>query len=318
MNEQPPRSSLVAQPVESHLAGAGNGAKSAGDSLQTKANGSSKPVGKRDYVTRSRVEAVRAQLNSRQIAAVADVGRLGIVTGRQIQRLHYGPSAAAGRLARKQTGQLVHWRVLSRLGRIDRAGRPGTHGYVYGAGIVGQRLLDPGRSRYYPRWTPRPSFMRHALAVSELYVSLREAEKTGPLELVAYDTEPRCWRRFFGPGGARSLLKPDALAVVGLGESEYRYFVEMDCATEHRPQIVAKAKTYIRYWQSGREQAEIGIFPYVLWVTPDVERSTILTEALSTLPPEYWQLMVVTTAEEAAVKMATGAFEAMSNREEVT
>jgi hypothetical protein len=275
-------------------------------------------VGKRDYVTRTRVESVRAQLNGHQRAVLSDVGRLGLVTGKQLQRLHYGESAAAGRLARKQVGQLVNWQVLTRLGRVGRDGKPGTGGYVYGAGIVGQRLLDPKRSRYFPRWTPRPSFLRHAVAVSELYVDLRAAERQGSIELVAYDTEPICWRRYFGPGGARSVLKPDALAIVGLDDYEYRYFLEMDCDTEHRPQIIIKAKTYVRYWQSGREQAETEIFPFGLWVTPDADRAGFLIDALSTLPPDHWRLFMVTTPEEAPKLIAAGSGEAISNRKEVT
>lgn len=221
-----------------------------------------------------------------------------------------------GPLARKQLGQLVRWGVLARFGRSVGGVKSGSAGYLYTAGIVGQRLVDPGRSRYFPRWVPRPSFLRHALAVSELYVRLREADAEGASELLAYDTEPACWRRYFGPGGARSVLKPDALAVVGLDDYEYRYFVEIDCGTEHRPQIVAKAKSYVRYWQSGREQADIGIFPFVLWVAPDGDRAAFLADALSTLPAEHWRVFLVATADDAAKTIATGKA-ASINRKEV-
>jgi hypothetical protein len=312
------RSSVIAHDGAAHLVKTGKSEKSAGDSLHTNLNRSTRPGGKRDYVTRARAEGIRSRLNAHQRAVLADVGRLGVVTGKQLQRLHYGDSPASGRLSRKQVGQLYQWRVLARLGWLGRVNQPGSTGYVYGAGIVGQRLLDPNRSRYFPRWTPRPSFLRHAVAVSELYVGLRESEKRGAIDLMTYDTEPLCWRRYFGPGGSKSMLKPDALAVVGIDDYEYRYFVEMDCATEHRPQIIAKAKTYIRYWQSGREQAETGIFPFVLWVAPDAARAAFLIDALSTLPAEHWRLFLVTTAEEAASKIAAGSIESISNRKEVT
>lgn len=318
MTSRDPRSSVIVQPPASHLVDAGKSAKSAGDSLHTNANGSSKPVGKRDYVTASRVEAVLSRMNAPQRAILADLGRLGVITGKQCQRLHYGDSPAAGRLSRKQVGQLYHWQVLARLGWLGRVGQPGSTGYVYGPGIVGQRLLDPNRSRYFPRWTPRPSFLRHAIAVSELYVSLREIENINSIDLVAYDSEPACWRPYFGSGGARSILKPDALAIVGTKDLEYSYFVELDCATEHRPKIIIKAKNYIRYWQSGREQAETGIFPFVLWVAPDAQRAAFLIDTLATLPAEYWQLFVVTTAGKAAREIASGDVEAISNRKEVT
>lgn len=318
MSSPAPRSDRVESDSASHLIRASNHADFAGDSLQRKGNGSSGPTAKRTNITRARVENIRSQLNERQGAVLADVGRLDVVTGQQIQRLHYGPSAAGARLARKQLGQMVDWQVLARRERRIGGVRAGSAGYVYTAGLVGQRLLDPGRSRYFPRWTPRPSFLRHALAVSELYVRLREIERANPMELVDYDTEPTCWRSYFGPGGARSILKPDSLAVVGVGDLEFRYFVEVDCGTEHRPKIVTKAKAYVRYRRSGREQAETGIFPFVLWVAPDSERAAFLIDALSTLPAEDWQLFQVTTADRAADKIADGAAEPISNRKEVT
>lgn len=316
MSSASARSGRVEDRKTTALVSTGGSAKSAGDSLGRSSNGSS--GGQGSYVTRSRVEGIRVQLNAQHRAVLSAVGRLGVASGRQLQRLHYGDSPAAARLARKHFGQLVHWRVLARHGRSVGGVRAGSAGYVYTAGIVGQRLLDPNRSRYFPRWVPRPSFLRHALAVSELYVRLREAEHEGGGELLAYDTEPGCWRRYFGPGGARSILKPDALAAVGLDDAEYRYFLEVDCATEHRPQIVAKAKAYVRYWQSGREQAETGIFPFVVWVAPDEGRAEFLIDGLSTLPAEHWRLFIVVTADEAAPKIASGTVTAMSKREEVT
>lgn len=317
MSAEPPRSTPVVLNRASDLARPATRPQSAGDSLHTNKEKSSQRSGQRQYVTRARVEAIQRRLNVRQRSVLVDVGRLGVVTGRQLQRLHYGESAAAGRLARKHIGQLRHWGVLSRLGRLGKLGPSGSNSYVYGPGLVGQRLLDPNRSRYFPRWTPRSNFLRHAVAVSELYVQLRQAERDGATELLAYDTEPKCWRRYFGPGGARSVLKPDSMAVIGLDELEYRYFVEIDCSTEHRPQIVGKAKAYVRYWQSGREQADTGIFPLVLWVAPDTERSDFLVDCLSALPAEHWCLFTVSTAEEVAKRIAAGRVSPINEAKEV-
>jgi len=313
-----PRSGRVESGSTSHLIRSGNSAKSAGDSLQTSKGGISKPNGKRSYVTRSRVENIRSQLSDKQRHVIADVDKLGIVSGKQLQLIHYGSSAAGGRLARKHLSQLVRWQVLIRLGRSIGGERAGSAGYVYSLGPAGQRLQYPDRSRYVPRWTPRPGYLRHALAVSDLYVSLRQIERGGSVELLAYDTEPRCWRRYFGSGGALSMLKPDSLAIVGLGDFEYRYFIEIDCSTEHRPQIIQKAKTYVRYYQSGREQAETGIFPFVIWSVPDEQRADLLIDALTSLPAEHWQLFMVTTANRAAKRIAAGHSEVINKRKEVT
>jgi hypothetical protein len=110
------------------------------------------------------------------------------------------------------------------------------------------------------------------------------------------------------------MLKPDALAVIGIEDLEYRYFVEIDCSTEHRPQLVRKAKTYVRYFQSGREQAETGIFPFVIWSVPNEARAELVIDALSSLLAEHWHLFVVATAEHTAERIASGHIEAINTR----
>jgi len=272
---------------------------------------------KRVYVTRTRVAAIANRMTERQGVILRDVGRLGVVSGNQLERLHYEPTAAGGRLARKELGRLIRWQVLARLGRSVGGERAGSAGYVYAVGIAGQRLLYPNVRRHRPPWTPQPSYLRHALAVSNLYVGLRECERTDAVALAAYDTEPNCWRPFFGPGGERSTLKPDALAVVHLADYEDHYFIEADCDTEPGPRITAKARAYIRYWQSGREQENHGIFPYVLWMTTTPKRRAFLVDTLAGLPAEHWQIFLVTTAEEAVDGISTGTFMPITNRKEV-
>ena len=129
-------------------------------------------------------------------AMLRDVGRLGVMTGRQLQWLHFEPSDSGRRLARKKLSQLSSWQVLTRLGRPLSG-----WGYVYAVGPAGQRLLHPDWNRYRPPWTPRPSYLRHALAVSNLYVGLRDAERRHPMTLAIFDAEPDCWRSFYGLAG---------------------------------------------------------------------------------------------------------------------
>lgn len=317
MSGADPRSARVESVDASHLVGTGKGDKSAGESLDQYSTAPPGHRARRAYVTRSRAAVLGSQLNRRHWAVTVDVGRLGVLSGRQVQRLHYGASAAGARLARKHLGQLIAWRVLERLDRSVGGVRAGSSGFVYVLGPTGQRLLEPGRNRYRQRWTPRPRYLRHALAVSELYTALREQERSTAMELISFTSEPGCWRRYFGPGGAPSILKPDALAVVGSGDFEDRYYCELDCGTEHRPHILAKAKTYVRYWQSGREQAESDVFPFVLWIAPDARRASFLVDILASLHPEHWQLFLVTTAGEVAQRMASGNFAPTTNRKEV-
>ena len=82
--------------------------------------------------------------------------------------------------------------------------------------------------------------------------------------------------------------------------------------------IVSKAKTYCRYWQSGREQMTEGVFPTVLFVVPDDNRRAQLLDTLSQLPAEHWQLFQVTTADSAVQSMTSGELINDNDTKEVT
>jgi len=273
--------------------------------------------GQRRYVTSQRVKAIDDQLSQRQRELLADVGRLGVVSAAQLQRLHYPATEVGRRLSRQDLSTLGQLGVLSRLDRLIGGVRAGSAGHVYALGTAGQRLLNPGQRRYRPPWTPQPSYLRHALSVSELYVSLRETEHRTGLNLISFDTEPKCWKSFSGPGGSRLVLKPDAMAVLHLGDFEDRYLIEADCSTESGPRILSKARIYVRYSQSGREQAASGVFPFVLWVTPSEKRKDFLIGVLAGLPPEQRQLFLVATSTEAAERIATGSATPITRAREV-
>lgn len=305
------RSAPELQPSASFLIKSRVSQNSANDSVGQK---SARAKGYRTtgtYITKAHVDDLGQRMGKIHWAILRDVGRLGVMTGKQLGRLHHEHSDAGQRLARKKLSQLSSWRVLSRLGR-PLTGR----GYAYSVGPAGQRLLHPNRKRYRTPWTPRPSYLRHALTISDLYVSLREAERITGMKLVSFDAEPACWRSYFGPGGGRLILKPDALAVLHIGGFEDRYFIEADCSTEPGPRIAEKARAYVRYWQSGQEDEAHGIFPYVIWLTPTEKRKTFLVDTLTKLPPEAWQLFMVATASEAPGLMAAG-ITAIINRKEV-
>jgi hypothetical protein len=180
-------------------------------------------------------------------------------------------------------------------------------------GVVGQRIVWPDRARYRKPWTPNRAYLRHALAVSEIYAQLRTAMG---VRLLTYDTEPSCWRSYFGPGGAPTTLKPDAFAVLDLDRFEDRYFIEVDLATESGTRITSKAEAYVRYWQSGWEQSASGVFPQVLWVTTTKARRDLMAAALTRLPTEHWQLFAVVKADEAADLMTKGTVQSITSREE--
>jgi hypothetical protein len=264
-------------------------------------------MSKRRYITRARLADIDAALTARDRVIVADVANLNLMSGHQLYRLHYDPTETGRRLARVDLARLTTHDVLTRLDRVIGGERAGSMGFVYSLGVAGQRLLWPDRRRYRRPWTPLPNHLNHALAVSELYVRLRQREGRDGWRLVTFDAEPDCWRPFYGPGGSRVTLKPDAFVVVESEAFVDRLFVEIDRATEAMPRVVDKAKAYVRYWQSGREQAETGVFPWVLWVTPDDKRLKQLVGGLSRLPAEHWRLFAATTMANADDRIMTGA-----------
>lgn len=247
---------------------------------------------KRPYVTAARLEAIGSSLSGRDWLIVDDINRLRLISGQQIQRLHYGTSSSDAAVCRRQLGRLVGKRVLVRF-RRHVAGAVGPGWSVYALDVGGRRLIEPDRKRWWPTPNPSNPFIDHTLAIAEVYVQLRCAERAGGFELTAFDSEPSCWRRFHGPGGARLTLKPDAFAVTESGGYEDHVFVEVDLGTETTSRIVTKAKTYVGYYRSGREQHHSGLFPQVLWLVPDSPRLELLSSTLGRLPAEYWRLFQV-------------------------
>jgi len=270
------------------------------------------------YVTKARLSSIERLLRPRQWDILYDVDRLGIASGKQLRTLHYEQTKAGSRLARHDLADLVAWEALTPIGRRIGGQDAGSEGHVYALGLAGQRLIHPGRTRYRSPWTPQPRQLRHALGVSQLYTDLRTAERRGLITLDRFDAEPACWRRYFGPGGGRLWLKPDAHVVLRTGAYEDHYWVEIDNATEHVPQIAEKARCYIRYFQTGAEEAETGVFPQVLWVTPDERRRVQLTTSLDRLPPDHRLLFAVTTRTEAVDYLTTDTPPLATNQERPT
>jgi hypothetical protein len=157
--------------------------------------------------------------------------------------------------------------------------------------LAGQRLLGLAAARlpHQPGW----AYLRHRLAVSEMYVRCQEAEAQSQLKVLEFSIEPGCWRRY-GSG----LLKPDANLVLASGDFEYHAFIEMDCATESSSTIVSKAQAYERYYRTGLEQQRLGLFPQVVWVVPTQKRLAQLVEVLSRRPAESWRVNQVIRADE--------------------
>src|SRR5437899_3294551 len=93
-------------------------------------------------VTWAGVQRIAAGLGARDFRVLADVGRVGVLTGRQIERLHFAELAGAhrDRTRRRALERLVSCQLLTPLERRIGGVRAGSAGLVFGLGSAGQRL----------------------------------------------------------------------------------------------------------------------------------------------------------------------------------
>ena len=258
-------------------------------------------MSRRLYITASRLTSVLAELtpDDRRIVDAVSTVRLARTT--QLQRLLGVEGQSSVRAFRRRLNQLTELGVLARLERRVGGRKSGSSSYVYGLGLAGHRIANPDARARTP-WTPRASWLGHALLVSELYVRLVEAKRLGRCALLGFAAEPRCWRTF-SDGYVQAVLKPDSFVRLGIGDIEAHYFVEIDRGTESPNTLASKFAVYRRYWLTGQEQARHGVFPSVLWVVPDDQRKGVVVDVAGRQPPDSWELHAVTTFEDAIALM---------------
>ena len=261
------------------------------------------------------------QLSEREWAILRDLARVRLLTGRHVQRLHLhdGSPLTQARRTRSTLQRMSDMGLVHRLERRIGGLHGGSSGFVIGLAAKGQRLVSgvgpAGGRRLRKPWESSWRFTHHVLAVSELYVQLREAERAGALELHEFDAEPAGWRFWTGLHGERLILKPDAFVVLSVGDIEHRSFVELDRATESLTVIRKKAASYIAYYDAGSEQQRFGIFPRVLFVVPDEKRKEQVVDVLAKLDALYWRLFQVVTIEQAVWALIGSPTEAPRNAE---
>jgi len=213
------------------------------------------------------------ELSERDIAVIHAVAQHRFMTARQVETLlfyDHSSQLTGARVCRRVLSRLTEQRLLTRLKRRVGGVRAGSASYVYALGSGGGRLLT---KEGYRVTEPSPFFLDHTLAIADARIQLEIGARHRLFDLVEVEIEPQCWRRFSGPGGAPTYVKPDLYVVTGRADFEDCWFVEIDRGTESPAAISRKCRTYDLYWRSGLEQTEHGTYPLVLWVTPDEQRA---------------------------------------------
>lgn len=242
------------------------------------------------------VERLRESLTERDWKLLRDVALMRLVTSTQLERLHFADLADASRpvVRRRVLGRLVKARVLATLERRIGGERAGSEGLVYHLDTAGQRLLSDETARKMD--PPGQRYVRHVLAVADLYVDLAGAGRTYGLRLDHFVAEPASW----WPDGQGGWLKPDAYAAVQGAAHTDHWWVEVDLVTEHLPTLKRKFMTYVEFWRSGQLGPD-GIMPRVLVTVPDTKRYSDVVRLIHQVPTESEKLLVVSVAKDAAM-----------------
>jgi Replication-relaxation len=260
----------------------------------------------RAYLTSARLQGVVDGLSERDLALLVSLRRLRLASAAQLERLHF--TDATPRWRRQVLAALVARRLVVRLPRTVGGVRAGSAGHVYALGPAGLRLTDDGTGPRRPSgtWLPGLAFVRHRLAITELYVQLVEAERAGLVDLVTFQAEPASWRRFADPGGATVTLKPDAYVAVGAGDGSAadHWYVEVDLGSESATALARKCDAYRAAWAAGVDQQRLGAFPRVLFTVPDQARHTTVVDVLGRQPAEAWALFGVSRFDHAVEHLA--------------
>ena len=231
------------------------------------------------------VEALAVSLSERDWAIVESVAALRLLTGTQLERLHF-PLVSS-----RRSRSVVRWRTLKRLvdARILLAfPRPGRHAgsaeRCYALDAAGQRLVQlraslAGQRRMRTSDRPGERFIEHTLATNELYVVLHERR---PLVGGAVDRylveDAATW-----PTAHGMPLRPDALCVLRNGSVRDYWWIETDRATESLTTIRRKLRTYLGFVDSGQLGPD-GIVPRVLFTCPTEGRCMAIRQEVHKLP----------------------------------
>jgi len=251
-------------------------------------------------------------LSERDKDILHSIQKCGFIKTSQVGRLHFGEASTPASALRSTSYALAK---LHKMGLVQplrrRIGgvRAGSSSYVWTLREAGVELLrlceNNPKAKQKPRkrvHEPTYIFLRHTLAIAELYTYLRTNTK-----LIKAEFEPSCWRGYTTMHGVNVTLKPDLYAITTANGYEDHWFFEVDLDTEAPSRIMRKCESYGRYCISGQEQEKHNVFPQVVWIVPTEKRKQTLIRYIADNLSEYADLFVVITFEDLPALLQSGA-----------
>lgn len=267
-----------------------------------------------ERISRGQLQEIRSGLSERDVEVLESVATNRFLTSHQIRRTHFADhatDAAAIRSTNRALARLAGLGLVAHLERRVGGVRAGSGSHVWTLTEAGARLLRatgemdglPLRLRAHE---PTTSFLAHTLAVAEVCLRLREAERGGKFTIVELQREPDCWRAHSRRHSDDIRLRPDLSLVTASGEYEDHWFLEIDRDTEPPSRVVRACLKYEAYRQTGAEQKRLGVFPAVVWVAPDAKRAATLQTHIAGTPGLSRELFAVVHIDNVAPLIKAG------------
>lgn len=242
-------------------------------------------------------------LSARDRAILQDLQRVRLLTGRQLERLHFADLVTAnarGSARRRTMARLTNPRLVSALPRRVGGVRAGSAGLVYSLDSRAYRIAElwqeepiDSPKRIRRPWTVGWPFVQHTQDVAELYVRLRERERNGELLVKRFAAEPACW--YATEGG---VIRPDAYAVWLAGKWEQHRWIEVDRATKSLPSVRRQLTAYVDL-ALANDPGPRGVLPRVLVTVPSERRRAAVADLIRSLPEPAADLITVTLFADA-------------------
>ena len=265
----------------------------------------SRPVNsKAKKLSHVQLTEIEGRLTARDHAVLQTIRKYRFLTSTQVGNLFFTDCTTKTSRSRNQNLLLQRLGEFGLIRPLER--RMGGFGggsslKVWYLTEAGQRLLtlnDPDSIKRKRIVEPQPLFLEHTLAISECAVQMTSlCRYSSDLNLEAIDAEPTCWRRF-ADGDKAVYLKPDLFAITTYQKYEDRWFIEMDLGSESPRQVVDKCNVYLRYYYTGIEQKESGMFPMVVWIVKDDARKERLKEYIRDSIKALPKMFLVITPDE--------------------
>lgn len=257
--------------------------------------------GRPKRVRMSYVEQLAERLSPRDWSIISTIDRLRLVSGLQLERLHFHELTGRSRSVKRwQTlKRLVDTGVLVPLERRVGTAHRGSAQLSYALDSAGQwlarlRVTSEAAEAHVRR--PRVTgdhFAAHMLALSELYVTLVERSRRDGFTLGEFQVEGDA----YWPNGLGGWVKMDAFIRLERSRSVADYWWhEAELAIKSEPAIQRKLEAYLDFVQRGQLGPD-GVVPRVIVGVEKTRQQAVIQSVVDELPPPADRLFVVTSLQ---------------------